>query len=380
MASVVMVASTVAANVMAMVLAADAGAVAQLEPVQTGFERPVYLTHAGAAVFVVEQRGVIRRLGERGAASVFLDIRDRVTSRGNEQGLLSAAFHPRYASNGAVFVNYTGDAGASIVSRFLKRSGGQADPESEQILLRVEQPYGNHNGGQLQFGPDGYLYIGMGDGGAGGDPLDAGQDNRSLLGALLRIDVDRGRPYAIPPDNPFAARPGAGRAEIWAYGLRNPWRFSFDALTGDLFIADVGQNRREEINWQPAGVEGGQNYGWRWYEGSRCFERSACRRPADRPTNLTRPIAEYAHTEGCSVTGGYMYRGQQYPSLAGRYFFGDYCSGTIWSLQRRGDEWLHRVELHSALSISSFGEDAKGNVYVLDLAGTVYRLVASKTH
>ncbi len=211
MASVVMVASTVAANVMAMVLAADAGAVAQLEPVQTGFERPVYLTHAGAAVFVVEQRGVIRRLGERGAASVFLDIRDRVTSRGNEQGLLSAAFHPRYASNGAVFVNYTGDAGASIVSRFLKRSGGQADPESEQILLRVEQPYGNHNGGQLQFGPDGYLYIGMGDGGAGGDPLDAGQDNRSLLGALLRIDVDRGRPYAIPPDNPFAARPGAGR-------------------------------------------------------------------------------------------------------------------------------------------------------------------------
>lgn len=346
----------------------------QLAPIASGLFKPVYLTHAfDSRLFVVEQHGVIRIInnGEL-QPQPFLDIQERVGSDGNEQGLLSVAFHPKYGENGRFFLNYTDNNGDTVISRFhVSSDPNAADPASEQILLTLPQPFGNHNGGQIQFGPDGYLYIGMGDGGAANDPLGNGQNTATLMGALLRIDTDHDdSSYAIPADNPFVN--SDTRNEIWGYGLRNPWRFSFDRLTGDLYLADVGQNEWEEVHFVAAGRPGGMNFGWNILEGSHCFSSSTC-----NPAGLEQPIFEYSHSEGgCSVTGGYVYRGQQFPQLWGNYFVGDYCSGNIWAMVPTGDGTFttQLVLGSSGLLISSFGEDASGELYVLDHQGKVLQI------
>jgi glucose/arabinose dehydrogenase len=326
-------------------------------------------------LFVLEKRGVIRVV-QNGAltGTPFLDISDRVGSDSSEQGLLGLAFHPGFASNGLFFVNYTDLNGDTVVSRFrLSADPNQADPASETLVLPLAQPASNHNGGHLVFGPDGYLYIGMGDGGAAGDRYGNAQNGQTLLGAMLRLDVDGGDPYAIPPDNPFVSDPNV-RDEIWALGLRNPWRYSFDRLTGDLYIADVGQNAYEEVNIQRADSPGGENYGWPIMEGLRCF-------PEDRPcdqTGWTLPVIEYSHAWGCSVTGGYVYRGVEFPVLNGVYLFGDYCSGIVWGLAHTADgNWQVSQLAQIDARISSFGEDESGALYLLDMGGGVlYRITA----
>ncbi len=346
-----------------------------LEPiVQGGLTHPTYLTHAGDdRLFVVEQPGRIRIIQNGQLLDrPFLDITSKVTSQGTEQGLFSVAFHPAYKTNGQFFVDYTriGD-GATVIERYTvsKLDPNQADALSAQEILVIAQPEPNHNGGQLQFGPDGYLYIGMGDGGGQGDPHGGqgnGQNLKVLLGKLLRIDVTNQNTYAVPADNPFGD-------EIWAYGLRNPWRFSFDRATGDLYIADVGQDTYEEVDFQPAASHGGENYGWRIMEGRHCYSPVA----GCKQTGLTLPVAEYTHDEGgCAITGGYVYRGQQSPALQGQYFFADYCTGYIWSLQHAGDQWQMDKRLNSDMRISSFGEDVNGEVYVIDHDGGVYHLKA----
>ncbi len=341
----------------------------RLVEVADGLDQPVYLTHAGdgsGRMFVVEQAGRVRVLREAGVATTpFLDISGIVRS-GGERGLLSVAFHPAYSRNGFFYLNYTDRDGDTVVARYsVSRDAERGDPASAAQLISIGQPYGNHNGGQVAFGPDGYLYIGMGDGGWAGDPRDRAQNPRSLLGKMLRLDVDSSEPYAIPPDNPFAASNGAA-PEIWALGLRNPWRFSFDRLTGDLYIGDVGQNKWEEIDSQPAGHRGGLNYGWRIMEGAHCFNpASGCGRQG-----LTEPVHEYSQAQGCSVTGGYVYRGRTLAELAGTYVFADYCAGTIWGLSREaGGGWSRTTLLESGFAISSFGEDEEGALYVLDYSG-----------
>lgn len=354
-----------------------------LEPVANGFTRPLYLTHAGdgsGRLFVVEQGGAIWVLqdGQRLEAP-FLDVSDRISPEAlgtgyTERGLLGLAFHPDYAENGVFFIDYTDRNGSSVIARYTvsAEDPDRADPASEQQLLVVEQPYANHNGGHLAFGPDGYLYVAMGDGGSGGDPQNNAQNLGTLLGAILRLDVSAEDGYAIPDDNPFASTDNA-RPEIWAWGLRNPWRFSFDRETGDLYIADVGQNEWEEVNFQPADSPGGENYGWRPYEGSQIYSGE---QPASEPVM---PIAEYSHsgTGGCSITGGYVYRGEAIPALAGTYFYGDWCSGTIWSArQADGGAWDVQAALESGLSISSFGEDEAGELYVIDYdSGEISRFI-----
>ncbi|HSH04660.1 MAG TPA: PQQ-dependent sugar dehydrogenase [Anaerolineae bacterium] len=343
-----------------------------LETVVSGFERPLYLTHAGdERLFVVEQAGVIYIVvaGER-VETPFLDIRDRVNDGANEQGLLSLTFHPDYGDNGRFFVNYTRGDGSSVVAEYqVSADPNVADVSSERVLMVVAQPFGNHNGGQLQFGLDGYLYIGLGDGGSAGDPENNGLDLTTLLGSVLRIDIDEGEPYGIPGDNPFVTNENA-RNEIWAYGLRNPWRFSFDRLTGDLYIADVGQNEWEEINFQAAEAGGGQNYGWRQMEASVCYLANCDR------TGSVLPVAEYAHFEGgCSVTGGYVYRGEAEPALWGNYFFGDYCTNIIWSLRETAEGWVRTPVMVTDGFIASFGEDVNGELYVVHHTGYVSRIV-----
>lgn len=348
-----------------------------LVPVANGLVKPVYLTHASDdRLFVVEQDGTIRII-QAGAIlpQPFLNIDPLVGSAGSEQGLLSMAFHPEYGENGRFFIYYTDNNGGTVVARYQVSSDNpnQADPNSALILLMLPQPYGNHNGGQLKFGPDGYLYVGLGDGGSANDPLLAGQDKSVLLGKLLRLDVDFNESgYAVPATNPFVNDEGA-RNEIWAYGLRNPWRFSFDRLTGDLYIADVGQNIWEEVNFQPAGSTGGENYGWNIMEGTHCFQTETCDQ-----TDLILPVVDYQHGDGsCSVTGGYVYRGQQYLSLYGNYFYGDYCSGKVWSLLRQPDgAWVNnQVFGLQGLFISSFGEDVNGELYLLSYGdGVVYQI------
>jgi len=347
-----------------------------LEPLVTGLDSPVYLTHAGdgsGRLFVVERPGTVRLLAAGTLLPApFLDLRDRVGSGGLEQGLLSLAFHPNYPANGRFFVYYTGLLGQTVVSRFqVSDDPNRADPASETVLLTVDQPAQNHNGGLIVFGPDGYLYVGLGDGGAANDRFGNGQNLGSLLGALLRLEVDVGQPYGVPADNPFWGVAGA-RPEIWAYGLRNPWRFSFDRATGDLYVADVGQNQYEEVNIQPAGSAGGQNYGWPIMEGFHCFQSADC-----AAAGLTLPLAEYDHNQGCSITGGYVYCGVAYPSLTGAYFYGDYCSGRIWALSRQASgNWENVEMLQTGLNISSFGQDERGELYVLHLnGGAVYQLV-----
>ena len=340
-----------------------------------GLNGATYLTHAGdERLFVVEKPGRIRIIQDGALLPApFLDISERVESDFSERGLLSVAFHPNYAENGRFFVNYTDNDGDTVISRFqVTADANVADAADETILLTLPQPFPNHNGGQLQFGPDGYLYVGMGDGGAANDPQENGQNEATLLGAMLRLDADGGSAeanYAVPASNPFLN--SDGRNEIWATGVRNPWRFSFDRLTGDLFIADVGQNMWEEISFQPANSPGGENYGWNILEGNHCFKDDAC-----DDTGTVLPIYEYKHENGrCSITGGYIYRGQQFPALSGNYFFGDYCSGEIWALTPADTSpWPVQFLLDTDLSIASFGEDAQGELYVVDLQGGIYQI------
>ena len=340
-----------------------------------GLTLPSDLQHAGdgsGRLFVVQQTGRIQ-IWRSGALlqRPFLDISERVLS-GGERGLLGLAFPPEFAMRRHFYVNYTDRQGDTVVARYLLTSDSDvADASSEQVILRIDQPYSNHNGGQVRFGPDGYLYIGMGDGGSAGDPQNNAQNRSVLLGKLLRIDVEgSSTPYGIPPDNPFAGGSG-GQAEIWALGLRNPWRFSFDPETDDLWIADVGQNRAEEVNLTPAGSRGGENYGWDVMEGLQCYPASsACSREG-----LVLPILEYGRSEGCSVTGGFVFRGRRSPSLRGSYIYGDYCTGRIWGVRREGERWVNRLLLDSDLAISTFGEDEAGEIYVADHTGGAIYLI-----
>ncbi|MEE9121302.1 MAG: PQQ-dependent sugar dehydrogenase [Syntrophobacteria bacterium] len=346
----------------------------------TGLSSPVDITHAGdgsGRLFIILQGGrIVIFDGVQILSPPFLDITSLVSS-GGERGLLGAAFHPNYVGNGFFYVSYTDTAGDSVIARYsVSLDPNRADPTSGVILLTIPQPFSNHNGGQLHFGPDGYLYIGIGDGGSGGDPQNNGQDLGTLLGKILRIDVDSGFPFTVPPDNPFVGVVGA-REEIWSFGLRNPWRFSFDRLTGDMFIGDVGQNSWEEVDFQPANSTGGENYGWRLMEGNSCFN------PAINCNNgtLTLPILVYDHSVGCSVTGGYLYRGSKNPNLNGLYLYGDFCSGLIWGAQEDGlGGWNTTVLLDTNFSISTFGEDESGEIYFAHLSaidGTIYQVVQS---
>jgi glucose/arabinose dehydrogenase len=354
-----------------------------VELVVKGLDLPDGVTNAGdgsGRLFINEQAGKVRVITAGGALSPtpFVDLTSRIKS-GGERGLLGLAFHPRFATNRRLFVDYTrARDGGTIVSELrASADGSRVDPSSERIILFVPQPFANHNGGQLAFGPDGYLYIGLGDGGSGGDPYGNGQNRNVLLGKILRIDVDgphaAGKAYGIPPDNPYAAggfAPGEARPEVWAYGLRNPWRFSFDRVTGELYIGDVGQNAWEEIDRQPLDPPGGANYGWNLMEGNHCFQ-SGC-----DPTGLTMPIAEYSHQLGCSVTGGYVYRGTAQAALRGMYIFGDYCSGRLFTVHSEDGAITTGTVAESGLNISSFGEDEAGELYLVDLSGGgLYRLV-----
>ena len=359
-----------------------------LEPVVDGFELPVHVADAGDAsgrLFVVEQPGRIRIVRDgRIESEPFLDITGRVESSGNEQGLLSVAFHPDYEENGSFFVGYTArggeGAGNNTIARFRVSADDpdRADPESGAILVSVPDPYGNHNGGLVMFGPDGRLYAGFGDGGLAGDPEENAENPHALLGKLLRLDVDRpaaDKPYGIPVDNPFASGDG-GAPEVWAYGLRNPWRFSFDRESGDLWIADVGQNAVEEVNRQPAASGGGENYGWDLMEGTRCFEDEGCQTAVEEQ-ELVLPVAEYGHDLGNSVTGGYVYRGEAVPDLRGTYLYADFGTGLLWGLgQDDAGEWTPSEPVETGLNISSFGEDGAGELYATDLNGGLYRVTA----
>lgn len=343
----------------------------QAVTVATGLSSPVHLTapSGDARLFVVEQPGRIRIVrNDTLLARAFLDLTGRVAS-GGERGLLSMAFDPSYATTGFFWVFFTELSGAARVERFrVSADADVADPASATLVLRVEQPFANHNGGLITFGPDGMLYVGLGDGGGAGDPQNHGQRRETLLGSILRIDVRGAEPYGIPADNPFVATPGA-RPEIWAWGLRNPWRFAFDRVAGMLYIADVGQARREEVNAVPAG-QGGLNYGWVTMEGTLCYPADPC-----DTTGLTLPVHEYGRADGCSVTGGFVYRGSRMPALQGHYLYADYCRGWIRSFRLRdGVAQEHRQWIASVGRVLSFGEDAAAELYVLTADGIVFRL------
>lgn len=346
--------------------------------VPSGLEHPVFLSQAPdgtSRFFVVEQSGRIRILeGDILQRPPFLDISNRV-EYGGERGLLGLAFHPEYKKNGRFFVNYSraGD-GATVIAEYRRSTDPAKSLRKERILLLVDQPFSNHNGGMLAFGPDGFLYIGMGDGGSGGDPGNRAQDRHTLLGKIIRLDVNAANEYGIPKDNPFVSK--EGRGEIFAVGLRNPWRFSFDRQTGVLWAGDVGQEKWEEIDI----VLQGRNYGWRSMEGSHCYRpQKGCVQQG-----LELPIAQYQQQAGrCSIIGGYVYRGKEVPGLAGRYLFGDFCSGEIFALPPdvgTKDKGLRDISilLKTGLKISSFGQDRQGELYVLDLAGGIFKIVQKK--
>lgn len=363
-------------------------------------ENPVHITHAGDGsqrLFIVEQPGRIKIIHNGSVQGTFLDITGRVGSLGNEEGLLSLAFPPGYGPSLPYFyVYYTQHNGDNVVSRFTTSANPDlADPGTEVKILVLPHPdYSNHNGGQIAFGPDDYLYIATGDGGGGGDPQDNAQNPASLLGKLLRIDVGSQAPlpavgdyqvyfplifkssqqeqssYSIPPDNPFIGAPGY-REEIWALGLRNPWRFSFDRVNGDLYIADVGQNNFEEVNFQPTSSSGGENYGWNIMEGTSCYQSSNCDQ-----TGLVLPIFTYPTSTGCSITGGFIYRGSDHPAMQGVYFAGDYCTGIILGLQKTGSSWENTQLLDTSFRISSFGEDEAGELYLADRSnGEIHQVI-----
>ena len=343
------------------------------------FNRPVDFQaplDSSNRLFVVEQRGVIKvfeNIDSVSQASDFLDIENKVRDSGNEEGLLGLAFHPDFRTNGYFFVNYTAsNPRRTVVARYQVQESNPdfADPQTEKIIVEIEQPYPNHNGGQVAFGPDGYLYIATGDGGSAGDPIRNGQNTTTLLGNILRVDVDTPddiEPYTIPPDNPFIGQT-AFRPEIYAYGLRNPWRFSFDAVTGDLWTGDVGQNEYEEINL----VEKGGNYGWNIREAANCFSSS----PVPCTTEgLIDPVYEYGRNQGGSITGGFVYHGTQLPEYAGKYIYADYASGRIWALTWNGQSVIeNRLIDNTNLNISSFGVDSNNELYICAFDGFIYSL------
>jgi glucose/arabinose dehydrogenase len=362
--------------------------------VASGLQLPVFVTapRTDSRLFIVEQRGVVRIWRPGGLVTQpFLDIDSIVVniSGNDERGLLGLAFHPEYPDSPFAYVNFVDNIQRTRIARYrLSNDPNRLDRNSKHILLTIAQPFANHNGGNLAFGPDGYLYIGMGDGGSGGDPGNRAQSDTTLLGKMLRIDVDHpamGLPYGIPPGNPFGA-PGDGkRDEIWSKGWRNPYRWSFDRTTGDLWAADVGQEMWEEVDFEPAGT-GGRNYGWKIKEGYDCYNSpETC-----DSTGLTRPIHVYSHGEGCSITGGFVYRGAAMPSLAGTYFFADFCSATIWSLRYDGATVTELTDRTGDLApggglsirnISGFGEDGFGELYLVDRGsgtnGEVYKITVA---
>ena len=351
-------------------------------PVVDNLDSPTLITHAGDGsgwLFAVEQPGIIMVVedGTLHDEDPFMDISHLLPERVyeaayTEQGLLGLAFHPQYESNGQFFVSYSNTLGNSVIARYHVRPDDpyHADPESGEILLTVEQPFEDHNGGNILFGPDGYLYIGFGDGGNPADPNYNSQDTQQYLGKMLRIDVDSGTPYGIPPDNPFVDNPDF-LPEIWAYGLRNPWRYTFDRATGDLYIGDVGQWRIEEVDYQPASSTGGENYGWSAFEGREVYLEDVVL-PAE---DVTMPILQYEHSIGLSITGGYVYRGEALPALQGYYVYGDYMNGFVWFIWRdEAGDWQNAEFMDSSFVISSFGEDEAGELYLVDYKGIVYRL------
>jgi len=337
-----------------------------LRLVASGIDKPDYVTQEpGGPLLILSQKGTIFAL-TKNELSPWLDLKDKVSCCG-ERGLLGLAFHPQYTDNRRFFVNYTDRRGRTVVEEYRNK-------KPYKILLAIKQPYANHNGGNIAFGPDGYLYIGTGDGGSNGDPKRLAQNPKSLLGKMLRIDVDHGNPYAIPADNPFVHDPSY-KPEIWALGLRQPWRYSFDRQTGDLYIGDIGQGNWNEIDFVPAppGENGGLNFGWSIMEGNHCFKPAKnCKR-----AGLTPPIIEYGRQQGCAVIGGYVYRGKAIPSLVGVYIFGDHCTGNIWTAYWQG-KWKTDLLLQTKLKISSFGEDANGELLITDYQGSVYRLVPAR--
>jgi glucose/arabinose dehydrogenase len=348
-----------------------------LQPYVDGLDMPVFIAAVPGAEnkqYVLEKLARIRVV-ENGTVleQPVLDIGDLV-SRGNEQGLLGLAFHPDFDSNGYIYINYTDNANTGTgpqntqIVRYTV-TNDIADPTSAKAILTVSQPHSNHNAGMLAFGPDGYLYIVMGDGGSGGDPYNLGQDMTSLLGKMLRIDVDNGDPYSIPEDNPFVGQDEV-RPEIWTSGWRNPWRFSFDRETGDMWLGDVGQNAYEEISFQAAG-QGGGNYGWRCKEATHDYDVSENCDGKD----FIDPVLEYDHSQGASVTGGYVYRGSAIPELQGKYVYGDFTSGKIWIASQTDGGVVTSEWQDTDLNISSFGEDANGELFVIDYSGTIYQLV-----
>ena len=345
------------------------------------FDQPVALVFPEDSAdtgYIVEQSGrilLVSSLSGSWSATDVLNIEDRVNDRGREEGLLGLALDPEFPASRHIYVNYTADdPRRTVVSRFSMAANdlGGIDPNSEIVILEVAQPYSNHNGGSLMFGPDGFLYIGLGDGGSAGDPKRNGQDPGTLLGSIVRIDVssiETTGAYSVPGDNPLIEVSGA-RPEIWAYGLRNPWRFSFDRSTGELWAADVGQNQREEVNI----IEPGLNYGWNVMEGSVCYgtRSNSCNQEGLEP-----PVTDYGHNDGCSITGGYVYRGQRISALQEKYVYGDFCSGKVWSFDLATGESIELFD--TRIRISSFAEDADGEIYVLSLDGGVYKFVDGRT-
>jgi glucose/arabinose dehydrogenase len=350
----------------------------RLVEVAAGLDKPVYVTDAGdgsGRLFVLEQDGRIRII-QNGQLleQPFLDVSDLVSRDDTERGLLGLAFHPQYTASGFFFIDYTNKDGNTVVAKYRVSASdmNRADPQQVSMIITVQQPFPNHNAGQLAFGPDGDLYIGLGDGGSAGDPNGNAQNPKALLGKLLRLDVDHGVPYRVPDDNPFVKDP-AFAPEIWAMGLRNPWRFSFDSATDDLYIGDVGQGQWEEVDFQPASSKGGENYGWNAFEGNHPYSDTT---PA--PQQAVEPVAEYSHTDGCSITGGYVYRGAALPDLQGYYVFGDYCSGTIWNTKRDAQgNWQTSVMMNSGRVISSFGKDEDNELYLVDYGGSILQFASA---
>lgn len=370
-----------------------------VELIEDGFDKPIFVTsfpNNNQSILVLEQKGIIRLIKNgKLSKTPFLNIKDRVhlpLFPGDEMGMLGFAFDPKYNDNGYFYVNYVDKDDYTIISRF-KTSKTIATKKTEKIILKFKQPYSNHNGGHIEFGSDRFLYIAIGDGGSKGDPENRAQNLKNYFGTILRIDVDTELDYLIPVDNPFYNHIDV-KKEIWVYGLRNPWRFSFDRLNGDMYIADVGQNLWEEINVIPFNSQGGQNFGWNIYEGNHCY-------PSDKECEdegFMMPIFEYPNNanyaktlfgikqpnmDGCSVTGGYVYRGENIPEMYGRYIFGDYCTGKIWSILIKGNDidlLDHTEEILESMGkrefyLSSFGEDNNGEIYLVDYNGTIYKLI-----
>lgn len=352
-----------------------------MKMIASGLDQPLAIVNSGdglGRLFVVERSGIIRIIESGGVLDTpFLDLSSIVLSSSSEQGLLSLVFHPQFGTNGFLYTLHIASDNSIVISRFTVSppSSNQVDFDSRAEILLIPHPgYTNHNGGSLVFGQDGYLYISIGDGGGGGDPNNNAQNLNTLLGKILRLDVDSAFPYAIPNTNPYTGNANS-KPEIWAYGLRNPWRISFDRLTNDLYIGDVGQSNREEINFQESGSKGGENYGWKIMEGSLCYNAATCNQ-----NSLVLPVAEYSHTSGCSVTGGYVYRGTQYPSLQGHYLYADYCTGMFFNLyQTQTNGWSYSQILDTPYGVSTFGEDEEGELYFADyFQGMIYQITYSE--